>query len=40
MWSVSLRAEPRLRIAAQKMLREVLGLKKKEVTGGWKKPHS
>jgi hypothetical protein len=38
MWSVSLRAEPR--IAAQKMLREVLGLKKKEVTGGWKKPHT
>jgi hypothetical protein len=38
MWSLSLRAEPGLRIVVQKMLREVrevLGLRKEEVTGGW-----
>ena len=40
MWSVTLRAEPRLRIVVQKILRETLGHKKEEVTGGWKKPHT
>jgi hypothetical protein len=39
MWSLPLRAEARLRIFVQKMLREVLGLRKREVTGGRKKTH-
>ena len=39
MWSASLRAQHRLRTAVQ-ILREVLGLKEEEVTGGWEKPHT
>jgi hypothetical protein len=37
---LSLTAEPGLRNIVQEMLWEILELKKKEVTGGWKKPHT
>jgi hypothetical protein len=36
-WSLILREEHRLRVFENKGLRRIFGLKKDEVTGGWRK---
>jgi len=39
-WSLTLREEPRLRVFENRVLRRILGLKKDEVTGEWRKLHN
>jgi hypothetical protein len=38
-WSLTLREEHRLRVSENRMLRELFGTKKNEVTGERRKPH-
>jgi hypothetical protein len=38
-WSLALRKENRLRVFQNTVLRRIFGLKRDEVTGGWKKLH-
>jgi hypothetical protein len=39
-WSLTLRAEHRLRVYVNRVLRRIFGSKKDEVTGGWRKLHN
>jgi hypothetical protein len=39
-WYLQLREEPRLRVFENRVLRRILGLKRDEVTGGWRKLHN
>jgi hypothetical protein len=39
-WSVTLREEHRLRVFENRVLRRILGPKRDEVTGGWRKLHN
>jgi hypothetical protein len=39
-WSLILREEHRLRVFESRMLKEVFGSERGEMTGGWKKLHS
>jgi hypothetical protein len=39
-WSVTLREEHRLRVFENRVLRRILGLKRDEVTGEWRKLHN
>jgi hypothetical protein len=39
-WSLTLREEDRLRVFENRVLRRIFGLKRDEVTGGWKKLHN
>jgi hypothetical protein len=39
-WSLTLREEHRLRVFDNKVLRRIFGLKRDEVTGGWRKLHN
>jgi hypothetical protein len=39
-WSLTLREERRLRVFENRVLRQVFGLKRDEVTGEWRKLHS
>jgi hypothetical protein len=39
-WSLKLREEHRLKVFENRMLRRIFGLKRDEVTGGWKKLHN
>jgi hypothetical protein len=39
-WSLTLREELRLRVFENKVLRRILGSKRDEVTGGWRKLHN
>jgi hypothetical protein len=39
-WSLTLREEHRLRVFENRLLRRIFGLKKDEVTGGWRKLHN
>ena len=39
-WSLTLKEERRLRVFENRVLRRIFGLKKDEVTGGWRKLHS
>jgi hypothetical protein len=39
-WSLTLREEHRLRVFENKLLRSILGPKRDEVTGGWRKLHN
>jgi hypothetical protein len=39
-WSLTLREEHRLRVFENRMLRRILGPKKDEVTGEWRKLHN
>jgi hypothetical protein len=39
-WSVTLREEHTLRVFENKVLRRILGPKRDEVTGGWRKLHN
>jgi hypothetical protein len=39
-WSVMLREERRLRVFENRVLRRIFGLKRDEVTGGWRKLHN
>jgi hypothetical protein len=39
-WSLTLREEHRLRLFENKVLRRILGTKRDEVTGGWRKLHN
>jgi hypothetical protein len=36
-WSLTLREEYRLRVFENRVLRRIFGLKRDEVTGGWRK---
>jgi hypothetical protein len=36
-WSLTLRKEHRLRVFENRVLRRIFGLKREEVTGGWRK---
>jgi len=38
-WSLTLREERRLRVFENRVLRRILGPKRNEVTGEWRKPH-
>jgi hypothetical protein len=38
-WSLTLREEHRLRVFKNRVLRRISGLKRDEVTGGWRKLH-
>jgi hypothetical protein len=39
-WSLTLREEHRLRVSEYRVLRRIFGLKRDEVTGGWRKLHN
>jgi hypothetical protein len=39
-WCVTLREEHRLRVFKSRVLRRILGLKRDEMTGGWRKLHN
>jgi hypothetical protein len=39
-WSLTLREEHRLRVFENRALRRIFGLKRDEVTGGWRKLHN
>jgi hypothetical protein len=39
-WSLTLREEHRLRVFENRVLRRICGLKRDEVTGGWRKLHN
>jgi hypothetical protein len=39
-WSLTLREEYRLRVFENRVLREIFGLKRDEVTGEWRKLHN
>jgi hypothetical protein len=39
-WSLTLREEHRLRVFENRVLRRIFGLKRYEVTGGWRKLHN
>jgi hypothetical protein len=39
-WSPTLREENRLRVFDNRVLRRIFGLKRDEVTGGWRKLHN
>jgi hypothetical protein len=39
-WSLALRGEHRLRVFGNRVLRRIFGLKRDEVTGGWRKLHN
>jgi hypothetical protein len=39
MWSLTLREEHRLRMFENRVLRRIFGLKRDDVTGGWRKLH-
>jgi hypothetical protein len=39
-WSLTLREEHRLRVFENKVLRRIIGPKRDEVTGGWRKLHN
>jgi len=39
-WSLTLREEPRLRVFESRVLREIFGPKRDEVTGEWRKLHN
>jgi hypothetical protein len=39
-WSLTLREEQRLRVFENRVLRRILGLKRDEVTGEWRKLHN
>jgi hypothetical protein len=39
-WSVTLREEHRLRVFENRVLRRIFGLRRDEVTGGWRKLHN
>jgi hypothetical protein len=39
-WSLTLREEHRLRMFEYRVLRTIFGLKRDEVTGGWRKLHN
>jgi hypothetical protein len=39
-WSLTLREEHRLRVFENRVLRRIFGLKRDEVTGGWRKLHN
>jgi hypothetical protein len=39
-WSLTLREEYKLRVFENKVLRRILGPKRDEVTGGWRKLHN
>jgi hypothetical protein len=39
-WSLILREEHRLRVFENRVLRRIFGLKRDEVTGGWRKLHN
>jgi hypothetical protein len=39
-WSLTLREEHRLRVFENRVLRRILGSKRYEVTGGWRKMHN
>jgi hypothetical protein len=39
-WSLTLREEHRLRVFENRVLRSIFGLKRDEVTGGWRKLHN
>jgi hypothetical protein len=39
-WSLTLRKEHRLRVVQDRILRRIFGLKKDEITGGWRKLHN
>jgi hypothetical protein len=39
-WSLMLREEHRLRMFENRVLRRIFGLKRDEVTGGWRKLHN
>jgi hypothetical protein len=39
-WSLRVRKEHRLRVFEKRVLRRILGPKRKEVTGGWRKLHN
>jgi hypothetical protein len=39
-WSLALRKEHRLRAFENRVLRRILGSKRDEVTGGWRKLHN
>jgi hypothetical protein len=39
-WSLALREEHRLRVFENRVLRRIFGLKRDEVTGGWRKLHN
>jgi hypothetical protein len=40
LWSLALREEHRLRVFENRVLRRIFGLKRDEVTGGWRKLHN
>jgi hypothetical protein len=39
-WSVTVREECRLRVFRDRVLREIVGLRREEVTGDWRKLHN
>jgi hypothetical protein len=39
-WSLTLREEHRLRVFENRVLRRIFGLRRDEVTGGWRKLHN
>jgi dolichol kinase len=39
-WSLTLRAEQRLRVFENRVLRRIIGPRRSEVTGGWTKMHN
>jgi hypothetical protein len=39
-WSVTLRAEHRLRVSENRVLRRIFGPKREEVAGGWRRLHN
>jgi hypothetical protein len=39
-WSLTLREEHRLKVFENKMIRRIFGLKRREVTGEWRKLHN
>jgi hypothetical protein len=39
-WSLTLREEHRLRVYKNRLLRRILGPKRDEMTGGWRKLHN
>jgi hypothetical protein len=39
-WSLTIRKEHRLKVCENRVLRRIFGLKKDEVTGGWRKLHN
>jgi len=39
-WSLTLREERRLEVFEKRVLRRILGPKRGEITGEWRKPHN